>query len=117
AEVVERGPIVDELGEVLIRGDDDDADRLVLQALTEGGDQGVGLVDGVDEGGGPERRRHLLAGGELRLELRRRQGALRLVGGVEVVPEAGRQAAVEGHPEMAGALVREELEEEAREAV
>ncbi len=121
AEVVERGPLVNQLGEVFIRGDDDHPgigrEPLPRQPLAEGGDQVVGLIDEVDEGGGPERRRHLLAGGELRLELRRRQGALSLVGGIEIVPEARRQAAVERHPKVARALVRDQLQKEARETV
>src|SRR5262249_7284185 len=50
-------------------------------------------------------------------ELGRRLVALRLVGRVFVVAEAAVQVAVEGHTEMGGLLVGDELQEEARETV
>ena len=110
-------PLVHELGEVLVGGDDHGAVAACFQARAEGADQVVRLVAVVDEGGGAERRRDLQAGVDLRHQLGRRHLPLLLVGGVDVVAEAAVQVAVEGHAEMGGLLVRDQLEQERGEAV
>src|SRR5215203_28412 len=83
----------------------------------EGADQVVRLVAVVDEGGGAEGPGDLQAGVDLRLQLGRRRHPLLLVGGIDLVAEAGAQVAVEGHAEVGGLLVRDQLEQEGGEAV
>jgi hypothetical protein len=116
-EIEKRDALGDELREVLVRGDDHSAVASRKEAGAERADQVVRLVARVDEVGGSERRRDLQAGIDLRHQLGRRLLALRLVGGEFVVAEAAVQVAVEGHHEVGGTLVRDELEQEAREAV
>ena len=103
--VVERHAGADQLHQVLV-GRDDAAGGAGLHRLARiGGDEIVGLEIVLLDGGHVEGAGRLLDQSELRAEIGRRLGALRLVGGIDVVPE-GLRRLVEDHREMRGLLAR-----------
>ena len=101
--VVERHAGADQLHQVLVGGNDT-ACRTRLHRLARiGGDEVVGLVIVLLDGRHVEGAGRLLDQSELRAEIGRRLGALRLVGGIDVIAEGSRRL-VEDHRQMGGFL-------------
>jgi hypothetical protein len=115
--VVERDPVADELGEVLVARDDDDLPALLPRAAGEGPDDVVGLEPRLLQHRDVERLRHLAHERELLLQVVGRGGAVRLVGPVEIVAERVAPGRVEHERDVRRRVLAQRLEQHRREPV
>ena len=114
--VEHRHALADELHEVLVGGDDDDARALGAGEAAVAGDEVVGLVAVELDGGQGEGVRRLADEAELGLQLVGRLGAVGLVGGIDLVAEVA-AGGVEDDGDILGLEVRQQLDEHVGEAV
>ena len=114
--VVERELRVDELREVLVAGDDDDVPAALARAARERADDVVRLDPGLLDDRHRERARHVAHERELRLQVVRRLGAVRLVAAGR--SRSGRLApGVEDERDVRRRVLAQRLEQHRREPV
>ena len=107
---------IDQLHQVLVRGNDGDPGAGLAGVAGVGGDQVVGLESLHFDGGDADGFGRLADQGELGDELVWRRRAVRLVVGIDVVAE-GAPCLVENHGDVIGVGLLDELHEHGGEAV
>ncbi len=109
------GALIDQLEQVHVAGDDERIDVLVLGLPGEGPEEVVGLVPFLLEDGDVQGLHDRPDAVHLRAELVRHLGAVGLVLGVDLVAEGA--PLVEGHGDVGGLLVAQDVQQHGRESV
>ncbi|MNV17712.1 hypothetical protein D3C71_1085080 [compost metagenome] len=106
-----------QLGQVLVGGDDHPAHAGVAARVQRAADQVVGLVLMVGQHRQAERHAQRLAVCELAAQRIRGRVAVGLVGRIQAMPETAVQRLVEGDGDMPGPLALQQVQQEAGKAV